>query len=78
MDPITIGTIIAALQAGIEAAPKVVALVVKAKNAISALVGAKLVSIEQQAAIWDHLEAVSKAALAGETPPAWLVEPDPV
>ena len=77
MDPVTIGMILGGIQAIIMAAPKVVALVQKAKEMISAMFSAGLITKEIQDKLHAHIDEISRAAIAGEIPPAWQVEPDP-
>lgn len=72
-----IASLITLFQAAIAAAPKVAALVVKAKEYIQALFDAGLISKEQQDKLHAHMDAVQAAALSGTPPPHWTVEPDP-
>lgn len=72
-----IASLVTLFQAAIAAAPKVAALVVKAKEYIEALFTAGLISKEQQDQLHAHMDAAQAAALSGNTPPHWTVEPDP-
>lgn len=78
LNPATIALIIQGIQAAIAAAPQVEALALKAKEFISELFGAGLITKETQDALHAHVDAVCAAALAGTPPPAWTVEADPV
>lgn len=75
MDVVT--SVISAIQLVIAAAPKVEALYVKAKDFISAMFGAGIITVEQQDALHKHVDALQAAALAGTPPPSWTVESDP-
>lgn len=72
-----ITAIIALFQAAIQAAPKVAELVVKAKEYIAALFGAGLITKDQQDRLFAHMAELQAAALTGNPPPHWTVEPDP-
>lgn len=72
-----ITAIIAIFQAAISAAPKVAELVVKAKEYIAALFGAGLITKEQQDRLFNHMQELQAAALTGNPPPHWAVEPNP-
>ena len=77
INPATLLLIVQGLQAAIQEAPAVEAIVVKAKQFISSLFGAGLISKKTQDAIHAHVDAVCAAALAGQEPPQWTVEADP-
>jgi hypothetical protein len=65
------------VQIAIAAAPTVIAIVEKAREFISAMFGAGLISIEQQNALHTFVGECQAAALNGQPPPHWVVEPDP-
>ncbi len=77
MNSAAILLILQAIEAAIAAAPKVIEIVVKAKEFITTLFTAGAISKEVQDAM--HLSVDSKAALAqaGVVDPAWRVDPDP-
>lgn len=77
MPPIAL-LIIQGIQLAIKEAPQAIELVNKGKEFISALMGAKVITVEQQRDLHDHIDKVSEAALNGDVPPAWGVEADPV
>jgi hypothetical protein len=78
MNPATLALIAQALQLAIAAAPEVIAVSQKVTELIEELFKADAISIEQQTALKDHMDAVMTAALSGQEPPHWTVEPDPV
>ena len=65
------------IQAVLVAAPQAVELVAKAKELITALFTAKVITKEQQDAMHLHIDALAALHAAGIVPPAWQVEPDP-
>lgn len=69
--------IIQLIQAGLAVAPQIGEAAIKAKNFISALFGAGLITAEQQGAIHAHVDKIVVALKAGEVPPHWQVEADP-
>ncbi len=69
--------IIQGILAAIQAAPGVIDVVNKAKDFITSLTGAKLITVEQQNALHAYVDAHAALVAAGITPPAWTVEPDP-
>ncbi len=77
MDPATILLIVQAIRMAIEAAPQVVEIAIKGKEFIASLFQGGLISQAQQDAIHAHVDAICKAALAGEELPEWTVEADP-
>lgn len=74
---VEIGMLIGGLQLAITSAPKVVELVKKAKEMITALFNAGLITKTMQDRLHEHMDAAGEAALEGRIPPALLVEPDP-
>jgi len=72
-----VSSIMSAIQLVVAAAPKVEALYLKAKDFITAMFKAKIITVEQQDAMKAHVDALQAAALAGTPPPAWTVEQDP-
>ena len=75
MDLVT--TIISAIQLAVAAAPEIANLYAKAKDFVTALFEAAVISKADQDAMHNHIDALQAAALAGTVPPAWSVEPDP-
>lgn len=69
--------IIQAIMAGIQAAPKVEALVQSGMAYIKGLFDAGLISAETQNACFAYAEAVCAARKAGIIPAAAQVQPDP-
>lgn len=65
---------IQAFQAAITAAPQVEALVVKAKDYLSEMFSAGLITKEQQNALHAHVDSLCAAFLAGNVPPEFTVE----
>lgn len=64
-------------QAAITAAPQVAELVTKAKEYITALFTAGLITIEQQKVLHDHIDSIAALAKAGLLGSHWDVEGDP-
>ncbi len=77
MNPATITLIIQGIEAAIAAAPGVVEVAQKAKDFISSLFTANLITKDVQDALHAHVDAVSKMAEAGVIPNHWQVQPDP-
>jgi hypothetical protein len=69
--------ILAGIQAAIGAAPAVVEVIKSAKDLITSLFTAGLITADQQNALHAWVDAHSALVKAGLTPPAWTVEPDP-
>ena len=65
------------IQAVLVAAPQAVELVAKAKDLITALFTAKVITKAQQDAMHLHIDALAALNAAGIIPPAWQVDPDP-
>lgn len=59
------------------AAPQVAELAVKAKELISALFTAKVISKQQQDAMHLHVDSLAALHAAGIIPESWKVDPDP-
>lgn len=76
--PPVVFVILNAIQAAIAAAPRVKEIVESGKQMISSLFTAKLITIEQQAALHSWVDGISDDFQNGRVPRAWLVEPDPV
>lgn len=76
MPPIVF-TVLAAIQAAIQAAPQVKAVVVKGKEFIGALFSANIITKEQQDQLFARVDEISAAFKDGKQPPHWDVEPDP-
>jgi hypothetical protein len=70
-------TILAGIQAAIGAAPQVVQLVTDAKNWITGLLGAGIITAEQQTALHDWVDSIASMSKLGIIPPSWQVQPDP-
>ncbi len=77
MSPAILALIVQGLQAAIEAAPQIASVVAKAKDLISELFAAGVITAQQQADVHQHVDATCAAALAGRPSPAWQVQPDP-
>lgn len=77
MDSKMIALILQGILAAISAAPGVIALVQKAKDLISALFGANLITKAQQDALHARIDAHALMVNAGLIEPWWQVEPDP-
>lgn len=69
--------ILQGLQAAIAAAPQIRSLVENGQALFASLFEAGLITKEQQDKLDARAEEICRAALAGEEPPHWLVEPDP-
>lgn len=72
-----LASIITGIRLAIQAAPQAVDILKKAKAFITSLFSAGLITKEEQQRAHDHLDALQAAALAGEVPPHWQVDPDP-
>lgn len=77
MNAIQLKVLAAGLQTAIAAAPEVLAVAENCVEIVKALFGAKKITVAEQDALKAHIDAVQAAALAGNEPPHWLVEPDP-
>ncbi len=77
LNPATILLIVQAIQAAIKAAPMVEEIVVKAKDWVTSLFSAGLISIETQHAIHSHIDALTASVNSGQVPPEFQVEADP-
>ncbi len=71
-----IALIIKGIQAIIAAAPTIKQVIVEAKQFITNLFSAGLISKETQDQMMAHVDATCEAALAGKLGPEWSVEPD--
>jgi hypothetical protein len=78
MNPATILLIMQAISAAIAAAPKVVEVAKAAKDFITSLFTANLITKEQQDALHAFVDNQGQLALAGIPPIHWTVEADPV
>jgi hypothetical protein len=74
---VLIPQIIAGVQAAINAAPQIEAIVTSAKAWFTSLFEGGLITIAQQKAIHDHIDSISAMAKAGIVLPHWQVEQDP-
>jgi hypothetical protein len=77
MNTETIQLIIQGIEAAISAAPQFEEVVTKAKEFISSLTSAGLITKAVQDALHARVDIVCAAALAGDVPPEFTVEPDP-
>lgn len=77
MNPAAILLFIQGLQALIAAAPKVAEIIGKAKDLITAMFTATLITKEQQDALHLHVDSLAALAAAGIILPHWQVEADP-
>jgi hypothetical protein len=59
------------------ASPQIAEAVKGAKDFIVLLFGAKLITAQQQDALYDWVDAQQKLVLSGVRPAAWTVDPDP-
>lgn len=78
MTPSDLALIIQGIQAALVAAPAVIAIAERGKDFIRSLFDAGLITIDQQNAVFAHVDAICDAALNSEELPHWTVEPDPV
>ena len=78
LNPATLALIVQGIQLAIQAAPTVISVSEHAYGLIKSLFEAGAISAEQQNAVRAHVDAIMEASLAGNEPPAWTVEPDPV
>lgn len=69
--------IVEAVEAAVQAAPLVENLITQTKNWIDSLASANLIPAATQDDLKAHVDAVAAAVNAGQTPPEFLVEPDP-
>lgn len=69
--------LIQGIEAAIAAAPRVVELVAKAKDLVTALFTAKVITKDQQDALHARIDSQALMAAAGIIPAHWQVEPDP-
>ncbi len=74
---VLIPQIISGIQAAINAAPQIEAIVTSAKAWFTSLFEGGLITIAQQKAIHDHIDSISAMAKLGIVPPHWQVEADP-
>lgn len=70
--------ILQGIQAAISAAPSVIAIVQSAKDFISSLFGAGLITKAQQDALHQAIDAHAALVAQGIIPDWWKVEADPV
>lgn len=69
--------ILQGILAAIQAAPQIAAVVEAAKNLITSLFTAKVITAEQQKALHDYVDAHAALAAQGIVPEWWTVEADP-
>ena len=78
MSPAAIALVIKYVQLALASAPLIEKAVVDAKNFITQLFEAGLITVEQQTLIHAHIDAVAVVFAAGrDLPSHWTVEPDP-
>lgn len=70
--------IIGLIRAGIAVAPDVAKFAVEAKQFIATLVGSGIVPASVQNSVSSHVDELRDAHLAGNPPPEYQVEADPV
>jgi len=71
-----VSSIVSAIQLAVAAAPAVEDVIGKTKAWISSLFGAGVIDAATQNALHAHVDAIAAAALAGNEPPEFKVEPD--
>jgi hypothetical protein len=76
LDSAGIATLIQAVETAIAAAPGVVEVVEKGKDFLVSVFSAADVPKETQDRVFNHVEEVTAAFLAGNVPPEFTVEPD--
>lgn len=75
--PQIIQLILLGFESAITAAPQIGALIQKGKDYFKSLADQGLITKEVQNALNNRLDQAGEAAIAGEVPIAWTVEPDP-
>lgn len=75
--PEVVVLIVQSIEAVIKAAPELVKVAEAAKTWIAAMFQTGLIDVQTQYMLFAHVDALVLAALNGEPPPAWAVEPDP-
>ncbi len=75
--PPALPLILAGIQAAITAAPQIEEVIKSAKQLLSALLTAKVISKEQQDALHQWVDAHAAMVNQGIEPPSWDVAPDP-
>ena len=73
----TFGLVLSGIQAALAASPAVANLVIQAKDWITALFSAGVITRAQQDALHGVCDAHQAAVLAGQRPDALVVDPDP-
>jgi hypothetical protein len=74
--PALLPIILAGIQAAISAAPQVAEVIAAAKNLLTSLFGAGVISKEQQDALHQWVDSHAALVQQGIEPPSWSVEPD--
>lgn len=77
MNPILFAKIVQYIGLAISAARELEPAVVAARNFIKGLFDGGVITMAQQNAVEEYVDAVAKAGIAGEPPPQWTVEDDP-
>lgn len=77
MTAAALALVIQGIQAAIAAAPQIEAVVTAGKDYITALFSAGAITADQQNAVHAHVDAVAAAVASGQTPPEFVVAPDP-
>lgn len=72
-----IAQIISYITLAIQAAPTAKLLAEEGRKLITALFNNGLITVDVQNQLHIHIDAIQSAALAGQVPPSWTVEPDP-
>ena len=78
MNPATLSLILNLINGLLIAAPDIAKTVADVKRLIEALFTAKLITVEQQNALAQFVDAQEALRAAGLTPEHWKVQPDPV
>lgn len=77
MTAATFALVVQGIQAAIAAAPQIEAVATSAKNFITTLFENGVITAAQQNAVHAHVDAVAAAVANGQTPPEFVVAPDP-
>lgn len=77
MNPTLLVEIVKYIALAISAARELEPAIVAAKNFITSLFQGGLITAAQQNALFEHVNKIAQAGIAGEPPPEWTVESDP-
>ena len=78
MTPTAFLLIVQGIQAAIAAAPEIASIMTAAKDFVSSLFGAGVITAAQQDALHAHIDDLVFALLNGNEPPEFTIEPDPI